>query len=401
MHTTDTCDTMRNKNTNSTLFLEALLGILSAFGPFVMNTYLAGLPQIAEYYSAQPAAVQLSLATCTVGLAIGQFVFGTVSDSFGRKTPLLISLGIFVLASWACIYAPTVELFVAVRFFQGLAAAGGVVISRSIAADCYTGSALARMFGAIGMINGVSTVASPMVGGFFIGALGWKAVFWLLMALGGVMIAMSLFLCESHPREKRVKFSPAMFVSGVRKVLGNRRFTKATLQYGLVMAMIFINLASTPFIMDGYGMGADWISLVFGVNSIALGVAGAAASRFADMRKVIHYSNPGMLLTSACVAVTLVADMGFWAYEWASFVQCLFVGALVTATTTVAMDAEKANAGTASAIFGAVGFAVGGIFSPLVGIGPIAVTTSVLFIAVSALGCLSVRTRQLAVSGHD
>ena len=101
---TDTCDTMRNKNTNSTLFLEELLGILSAFWPFVMNTCLAGLPQIAEYYSAQPAAVQLSLATCTVGLAIGQFVFGAVGGIFSP----LVGIGSIAVTTSVLFIAVTV-----------------------------------------------------------------------------------------------------------------------------------------------------------------------------------------------------------------------------------------------------------------------------------------------------
>lgn len=195
------------KSNNSKIFLEGLLGLLSAFGPFVMDMYLAAFPQIAEYYAASPSQVQLSLATCTVGLAIGQLLFGTVSDSIGRKTPLLLSLLLYVISAIGCILAPSIELFVIIRFFQGLSAAGGVVISRSIVADCYSGSSLAKMFGIIGLINGVSTVASPMFGGFVIEAAGWKGVFWLLLGIGMVMVAGTMFLHESLPRESRIKLN--------------------------------------------------------------------------------------------------------------------------------------------------------------------------------------------------
>lgn len=369
---------------NSKLYLEGLLGLLSAFGPFVMDMYLAAFPQIAEYYNASPSQVQLSLASCTIGLAMGQLVFGTLSDTLGRKTPLLSSLLLYIISAFGCILAPTVGLFITMRFFQGLAAAGGVVISRSIVADCYSGSALAKMFGIIGLINGVSTVASPMFGGFVIGAAGWKGVFWLLLAIGAVMTVGILFLHESLPRESRIRFNPASLKDGINTVLHNKVYTRATIEYGCVMAMIFINLSSGPFIMDGYGLSAERISVFFGINAIALGVMSAVASRFDNMAKVIKYSASGMLAFSILLAVVLCLHSDFWAYELTVFMIYIFIGALCTATTTCAMDSERKNAGIASAFLGAVGYIAGGIISPFVGLGDIHITASVLFIIVSA-----------------
>ena len=373
------------KDRNSKIYLEGLLGLLSAFGPFVMDMYLAALPRIAEYYAASPSQVQLSLATCTVGLAIGQLLFGTVRDSLGRKTPLLFSLLLYVLSAIGCIFAPSIGLFVAIRFFQGLSAAGGVVISRSIVADCYSGSALAKMFGIIGLINGVSTVASPMFGGFVIEAAGWKSVFRLLLGIGAAMTIGTLFLHESLPRESRIKLNSNDLITGIKAVVRNRKYTKTTVEYGCIMAMIFINLASGPFIMDGYGLSAEGISIVFGVNAIALGVTAALAPKFGSMEKVISFSDTGMFVLSVILAIALFLRLDFWIYETLVFMIYIFIGALCTATTTVAMDSERKNAGIASAFFGAVGYIAGGIISPFVGIGDIHITASILFVLVSAL----------------
>ena len=158
------------RKVNNRIFLEWFLGVLSAFGPFVMDMYISAFPQIMGFYQSVPSVVQLSLTTCTIGLALGQLLFGTISDRYGRRLPLLLSFGIYLAATLGCIVSPSIWLFIGMRFFQGLSAAGAVVISRSIAADCYSGSGLARMYGIIGMINGVSTVLAPVFGGIVIEA---------------------------------------------------------------------------------------------------------------------------------------------------------------------------------------------------------------------------------------
>lgn len=354
-----------------------------------MDMYLSSFPMIASFYDAEAQMVQLSLATCTVGMAIGQLCFGTLSDSFGRKKPLLLSLALYLAASLGCLLAPSITFFIFMRFFQGLAAAGGVVISRSVAADCYSGSALARMFGIIGMINGFSTVASPMFGGIVINLGGWKGVFILLVFIGIVMLLGSLCLKESLPEEKRVKLRPSVLLKDIRNILSNRIYSEAIVQYGCIMSIIFINLASGPFIMNDYGLDSGRISLIYGINAIALGLTAGIASRTGDMRRIVVICDAGMLLASVLIGAVLLLRMGFWYYEAAVFGLYLFVGAMCTATTTLAMDAERQNAGIASAFLGTTGYIAGGVISPLVGIGDIFVTTTVLFIAVSLLAFIS------------
>lgn len=374
----------RVEKVNSRIFLEGFLGMLSTFGPFVMDMYLASFPEIAAFYRTTPSLVQMSLASCTVGLAAGQFVFGIVSDRYGRRIPLQLSLLLFLAVSMGCLFSPTIALFVCMRFLQGLAAAGAVVISRSIAADCYSGEALARMFGIIGMINGVSTVLSPMLGGFVIGAYGWKSVFITLFVIGLMMLAGTVWLKESLPQRNRISLNWMSLFNDVRRIARNGGYIIPTMQYGFVMAVIFVNLASGPFIMNGYGFSAEQISLTFGGNAIALGIAAGLVSRFKDMRTVVCCSNTGMVMASMLLAATLLLHLSFWAYEAAVFLLYLFVGALCTATTTLAMDSERRNAGIASAFFGATGYVAGGIVSPVVGIGNIYVTAAVLFVGLTS-----------------
>mgnify|MGYP002444228279 CR=1 FL=1 len=122
---------------NSRRFLLLFLGILSAFGPFIMDMYLPTLPAMADFFQTSSSMVQLGLTTSMIGLAAGQLIFGPLSDKYGRRSPLLLAMILFLLATLGCIFSHIISLFVVSRFLQGIAGAGGVVISRSIATDEY------------------------------------------------------------------------------------------------------------------------------------------------------------------------------------------------------------------------------------------------------------------------
>lgn len=158
--------------TNSTVFsrkyivfLIVFLGMLSAFGPFVTDMYLPTLPSMAEIFNTTPSMVQLGLATSMLGLAVGQIFFGPLSDKYGRRPILVSAMILFSISTIISIYSPTIEFFNVCRFVQGLGGAGGIVLSRSISTDCYSGRELAKTLAIIGAVNGIAPVTAPVVGG--------------------------------------------------------------------------------------------------------------------------------------------------------------------------------------------------------------------------------------------
>ena len=153
-------------------FLVCLLGMLSAFGPFVTDMYLPALPQQQDFFGTDASMVQLSLSTSMFGLAVGQVFFGPLSEKYGRKPVVIASLWIFIVSSIACIYAWSIEFFVAMRLLQGIGGSGGIVFSRSIATDRYWGEKLAKMMAIIGAINGIAPVTAPVLGGMMTDSLG-------------------------------------------------------------------------------------------------------------------------------------------------------------------------------------------------------------------------------------
>lgn len=135
---------------NSQLFILVFLGVLTAFCPFVTDMYLPTLPAMTEYFGTTSSQVQLGLTASMIGLAVGQLFFGPLSDKYGRRLPLIIAMLLFLLATIGCLFSSTIMQFVGWRVVQGVAGAGGIVISRSIAADKYSGRELAKMLGIIG-----------------------------------------------------------------------------------------------------------------------------------------------------------------------------------------------------------------------------------------------------------
>ena len=135
-----------------------VLGLLTMFGPLSLDLYLPALPQLADDLSTSASVAQLSITTCLLGLALGQLVAGPLSDRLGRKRPLMVGLLAYFLASVACALAPSATVLVVLRLVQGLAGAAGIVISRAIARDLYSGRALMIFFSGTLLVPKVSTV---------------------------------------------------------------------------------------------------------------------------------------------------------------------------------------------------------------------------------------------------
>lgn len=377
---------------NTRLFILVFLGMLSAFGPFVMDMYLPTLPAMSEYFHTTSSMVQLGLTTSMVGLAIGQLLFGPLSDKYGRRSPLFVAMFLFLFSTVGCIFSQNIIQFVVLRFIQGVAGAGGVVISRSIAADKYVAHELATMLAVIGAVNGVATVAAPIAGGILAEAAGWHGIFWFLFILGVLLLGGVVNLNESLPIEKRSKVGWQSFYRNFAIVLGNRKYVLYILQYGFTMGVLFVNISSAPFIMqEHYGLSPMMFSLCFGINAIAMIISSTAAVKLPSMEYALYVGSNGMVLIAACLLVCLSLDCNFWIYEVLIFVLLAMVGMSYTASNALAMDCERKYSGIASALLGATGFLFGGLVPPLVGIGDMMFTAGFLFLAGSVCAYLCTR----------
>lgn len=378
---------------NSQLFILVFLGLLTAFGPFVTDMYLPTLPAMTGYFHTTSSQVQLGLTASMIGLATGQLFFGPLSDKYGRRLPLIVAMCLFLLSTMGCIYSQTIMQFVGWRLIQGMAGAGGIVISRSIAADKYSGRELAKMLAIIGAINGVAPVAAPIAGGTMAESVGWHGIFWVLFALGILLLLGSLHFNESLPAVYRQHTRWTDVYRSFLTVIRNRRYVGYILQYGFAQGVLFANIASSPFIMQQhYGFSPLMFSVCFGANAIAIVISATSSVRFTHPEQALYRGSVGMVIASFFLCIALCAGCSFWIYEILLLGLLSMLGLTFTASNTLAMDSERANAGMASALLGALGFAFGGIVSPLVGLGNIMVSTGVLFFIGSVCALICTRT---------
>ena len=237
------------------------------------------------------------------------------------------------------------------------------------------------MLALIGAINGVAPVAAPMGGGCLAGSVGWTGIFWCLFVLGIILLLGSIHFEESLPVEDRKEKSWRSVFRSFIDVLRNSSYVCYTLQFGFAQGVLFANIASAPFIMQQhYGFSPLMFSICFGINAIFIVISAASAIKFRRLEQALHYGSTGMVVVSALLLVALVLDCNFWIYELLLIGLLSMLGLTFTASNTLAMDCEHNNAGMASALLGALGFAFGGIVSPLVGLGNIMVSTGIIFL---------------------
>lgn len=376
---------------NSKLFILILLGMLTAFGPFVTDMYLPSLPVMGEYFNTSSSMVQLGLTTSMIGLAVGQIFFGPLSDRYGRRIPLQVAMWLFIVSTVCCLFAQNIQQFVAFRLIQGIAGAGGIVIARSIATDKFSGRDLAKMLAIIGAINGIAPVVAPIIGGVFTKAIGWQGIFGILLVLGVLLLAGCIRFRESLPKENRLATKWADTFHSFKVVLKNKQFVCYVLQLAFAQGVLFAYIASSPFIIQQhYGYSPFAFSVCFSTNAIAIGGAAAFSVKFRRPANGTLIGCMGMLIFSLLECAALALGCSFWIYELLLLAVLFMMGMTFTTSTALAMECERDNAGTASALLGAVCFSFGGIVSPLVGIGNILVSTGIIFVICSLCSLSSI-----------
>lgn len=368
---------MENTSKHYYIYLIVFLGLLSAFGPFVIDMYLPALPEMTIVFHCDLSTVQLGLTSCMIGLAVGQLLFGPASDKYGRKTVLVLSLVLFICASAICCFSTSIVVFTVARMLQGIGGAGGIVLSRSIAADNYSGKDFTRLIAILSAINNLAPVAAPVVGGGVAHIWGWQGIFIILLVLGIALLVMCIPLQESLNPKNRYTGRLVSSIKGYKDILRTKGFIAYSIIYAIAMATLFAYISATPFIVqDKFGFSELQFSLVFAVNSIALATGSAISLRFSSMSKATLC---GLIIggTSAIIGtISTISGMSdFIVYEATTILMLYGVGLVLTGSTSQAMNLGRNCAGTASAVIGGIGYIAGGVASPLVSYGDILLTS--------------------------
>ncbi|WP_026571900.1 MULTISPECIES: Bcr/CflA family efflux MFS transporter [Sediminibacillus] len=366
---------LQNPTGKERLSLALLLGMLAIMGPLNIDMYLPSFPDIASDLNASASLVQLSLTTCLIGLATGQVIIGPISDAVGRRKPLLIGITLFALASLLCAFAPNILTLIAARFLQGMTASAGVVLSRAVVRDVFTGRELTKFYALLMVILAAAPMIAPMAGGaiLLLPFASWHTIFYFLSLLGLLIVSTVFFrLKETLPPEKRIPSSIGNTVKTMGSLFKDRSFIGYAIIVGFVHGGSFAYVSGTPFVYQGiYGVSPQVFGILFGINGLAIMSGSSIVGRFGG---IIHERN--LLRIAVCTAATATALILFISIiegplallVIAIFIYMTTMGMTLTSSFTLAMEHQGHRAGSASAVLGLLPLLIGSVASPLVGI---------------------------------
>ena len=354
--------------------LGVVLALLTVFGPISMDLYLPVLPALTTELQSVASSAQLTITACLLGLALGQLAAGPLSDRYGRRRPLLIGVGAYIVFSAICAVSPTIETLIAARFVQGLAGAVGIVIAQAAGRDLYSGGQLVRYYGRLTVLAGLAAIVGPVIGGQLAKVTDWRGIFVFLAAVGVVVLVSSvLVMKETLPVAERTSGGLVHTARDFRILVSDQVFLGAVLMTGFLNAAIFAYLAGATYVVQGmYGLSPQGYSLVFGLNSLGFMVFGFIAGRLAERWSVTGTLVVGLVM--CVVGAAALMTTALWHLPLSVLCASLFllvsgVAATTPSTTSLALAEYPHVAGTASSLLGVARFAFGAVSAPLVGLG--------------------------------
>ncbi|WP_107841401.1 Bcr/CflA family efflux MFS transporter [Metasolibacillus meyeri] len=386
----------QNPTGKKRILLALILSSLAMLGPFNVDMYLPSFPEISADLDVKASLVQLSLTTFLCGLALGQFIIGPISDGVGRRKPLLISLALFSISSLLCALAPNITVLIIGRFLQGMTAAGGIVLSRAVVSDTFTGKEFVKFYALLMVINATAPMIAPMAGGavLLLPFATWHTIFYFLSVLGLViLLIVATRLKESLPYERRQPISIQHSLKTMVSLAGDRSYIGYALIVGIIHGGSFAYVAGTPFVYQGiYGVSPQVFSVLFGINGLAIIAGSFSVGRLSDKFHEHNLLKIGVLM--ALSANTLLLVMAMMQGPLALIVLALFVymssiGIILTSASTLALKSQRHRAGSASALIGMLPLLVGSVMAPLVGLNESsAVPMGTIMFTTSLIGCV-------------
>lgn len=350
-----------------------MLGLLSAIGPFSIDMYLPGFNAIATDLSTNIEHVQLSLTSFFIGIAIGQMIYGPLLDRFGRKSPLIVGLLIYIAASIGCVFIQTADGLIALRFVQALGSCVGMVASRAMVRDYFPASETAKIFSLLMLVIGVSPILAPTLGGYVIDLWNWHYIFVFLTIFSSlILLGVLFFLPKSRP-DVSVSLKPKPIVHGFWSVFRTRQFIVYALAGGLASSGMYAYLSGSPFVMmELYGLTEKQYGWVFAL--IAGGLITSSQLNNLLLRRYRSESiakNALMIQSAVAILMFTLALANLLSLSGIIILIFCFLacqGFVFPNTSALALNPFTKSAGSASALLGTIQLSIGAISSVLVSI---------------------------------
>ncbi|RWA22415.1 transporter [Mycolicibacterium elephantis DSM 44368] len=358
----------------SRLRMILVLGVMVALGPLTIDMYLPALPDIGEQLGVSSSVAQLTLTGTLAGLALGQLIVGPLSDSLGRRRPLMVGIALHMVASLLCLFAPDITVLGLARGLQGMGAAAAAVVAIAVVGDLFTESAAATVMSRLILVLGVAPVLAPSLGAAVLLKASWHWVFAALVVLAGALLLVAaLALPETLPVSHRRPLKVRGIAATYGQLLRDMRFLGLVLVAAMSMSGLFAYIAGASFVLQGrYGLDQQAFALVFAAGAIAL----VGATQFNVV--LLRGFAPRTIMLWALVAATAAGVVfiglsvtgvgglfGFLVPVWAILAA---MGLVLPNAPAVALSRHPEASGTAAALLGAAQFGLGAAVAPLVGV---------------------------------
>ncbi|WP_297915706.1 multidrug effflux MFS transporter [uncultured Campylobacter sp.] len=353
--------------------LVIILAYMSALAPLSTDMYLPALEKVKASFATSEFYTQLSVASFFIAFALGQLVYGPLSDKFGRKKPLYAGILLFICASLACVSFDSVYAFIFFRFLQALGGCAGVVLARAVINDKFELHEAAAMFALMMVVGSLAPMLAPTFGGFVLEFFPWQAIFTILFALGILLFIFIFFgLDESAEIKSDAAISAAAVARDYGEILRNKEFMRYILGFAVAMSALFAYITGSSFIfLDYYGLSERAFGVVFGINALGMTLVSALNAKLVQKREPAALLNFGLIAMFAMSLILLACSMlglPFVCFELSLFALLSSLGFIAPNATTLAMALFKGGrSGAASAVLGTTQFAIAGAVSFIVG----------------------------------
>lgn len=388
-----------------------ILGLLSALGPFSIDLYLPGFPEIARDLNSNTGRVALSLSSYFVGVSLGQMIYGPLLDRFGRRIPLLVGLFIYLFASVFIVYVTSVDSLILARFIQALGGCAGMVAARAMVRDLFPVTETAKIFSLLMLVIAVSPIVAPTLGGFATAHWGWNSIFIILAVLAALNILLVYFwLPLGAPPDTSMSLKPRPIFNSFWTVFKTPQFYTYTLTGSFAASGLYAYIAGSPHVfMELYGVSEKQYGWIFGI--IAMGLVTASQINTLLLKK--YTSQQIVKVTLICQVIAgalLFFGTIFHLIEMYSMIVLAFLflstqGFAFPNTSALALAPFEKSAGTASALMGALQLGIGALITALVSMlsdeTPLPMTGVMFLCAIVSLGMLFLGNRRIKILKRD
>lgn len=347
------------------LGLLAILSALMSFASISTDLYLPALPDMRDALHVTAGAVEWTISAYLVGFSLGQLIWGPLGDRYGRRRPIMLGVLLFIAGSAGCALSTDVSHLIAWRLVQAAGACASVVLARAMVRDLYSGAQAARMLSTLMTVMAVAPLLGPSLGGLILHLGAWPAIFWVQVAMGGLMLWALRFLPETLPAERRqhaASLPQAWHDYG--QLLRQRRLLAYAGLGSFFYAGMFAYVAGTPVAyISHHHVSPQHYGLLF-----ALGIAGIMLSNQLNARLVHRVGMDGLIRVGAWMAalaggVTLLVSWrdtgGLWGLVTPLLGFLAATGLIVANSIAGAMHCAPARAGAVSALVGALQYGGG------------------------------------------